>query len=116
MTFPLTWYREVRADRATYSHIIEGYRQPRPYNVNTSMKSYRSFGVNTDSRSWAWGVADGLRFLDPKVDQQVANKAYAKLVSKIGDQSSFGATLTAERKETLGMLTGHGSPVVFGRS
>lgn len=106
MTLPLTWYREVRADKATYSYIIEGYRQPRPYNINTSMRSYRTFGTNTDSRSWGWGVAEGLKFLDSKVDQQVSNKAYAKLVSKIGDQSSFGATLTAERKETLGMLTG----------
>lgn len=106
MALPLTWYRDVRAFTPEYSYIIQGYRQRKPFNINTDMTSMRTFGRNTDGRSWAWGVADGLILMDNKVDQQVTNKAYAKLVSKIGDQSSFGATLTAERKQTLGMLTG----------
>lgn len=34
------------------------------------------------------------------------NKAYERFVAKLGDSSSFGATLTAERRETFGMITG----------
>lgn len=38
--------------------------------------------------------------------QYAHNKAYERFVAKLGDSSSFGATLTAERRETFGMITG----------
>lgn len=38
--------------------------------------------------------------------QYAYNKAYDRFVAKLGDSSSFGATLTAERRETFGMITG----------
>nr|UUW21351.1 MAG: maturation protein [Sanya fiers-like virus 32] len=37
---------------------------------------------------------------------QAANRAYERFKGKLGDSSSFGATLTAELNETVGMLTG----------
>lgn len=37
--------------------------------------------------------------------REATNRAYSNLVKGLGDNASFGATLTAERRETFGMLT-----------
>lgn len=79
-----------------------GSKQKPPY-VNTSYSALIT-GCNTPNYSWGNNVySDAVRDTAMVI---ATNKAYAKLVSELGDTSSFGATLLAERKQTYGMLRG----------
>lgn len=84
-----------------YEHYVSGIRQKRPYTVNTRVETgrgyssglYDSFILGIDSGSFPADLRD-----------EVSNRAYNKAIGELGDGSSFGATLTAERKETWGTV------------
>ena len=83
---------------------MEGYRQPRPYNVPTYYNAW-TFDLlsgNVDATSWSWSPStSGYPFWDAyKVKEDSANKARKSLVSQLGATSQVGATLTAEFRET----------------
>lgn len=78
-----------------FSLSARGVRQKPPY-VNTAYSCCVTTG--------GWGnntVRDSVRDVSGVT---ATNMARARLVAKLGDTSSFGATMTAERRETFGML------------
>lgn len=82
-----------------YRKDISGYRQRQPYNVPTRYYSTEYSGSGfTDADSWSW-LATGY-------GDRAANQARAEFVNKLGDSSSFGATLTAELRETQNLVVG----------
>lgn len=78
-----------------FSLDANGVRQKPPF-VNTAY----SCRITTDG----WGnntVTDSVRDVSGVI---ATNAARARLVAQLGDTSSLGATMTAERRETFGML------------
>lgn len=109
---PLVFYTETRgpfkAPRTlngftalftAYRRDIAGYRQKQPYNVPTWYESteYKGTGY-MDADSWSWSAF--------QYGASAANQARAQFVGKLGDSSSFGATLTAELRETQNLVVG----------
>lgn len=85
--------------KVTWMRTVNGYRQKPPYNVDTPVDTYLYElleGTWYDADSWYWDDNSDLG----GALTAATNKARAKFVSKLGDSSSFGATMTAERKET----------------
>lgn len=86
-----------------WANAVKPYTQPLNYErfvsrVTEKTGPYWSFGP----RSILPVVKDSrLR----KYYQYAYNKAYDRFVGKLGDSSSFGATLTAERRESFEMIT-----------
>lgn len=67
---------------------------------------YSRFVVNsTGRRAQFWRPRDSLLAADASAIARFQNKLLGKFQNELGDSSSFGATLTAERKETFLMLT-----------
>lgn len=106
---PLTYYvttlrapPEAPYGIRAWSRSKSGFRQRKPYNVDTPYTSVymkREWG-EADPESWS-----GLnRFDSMKVG--VTNKARERFVNSLGDASSFGATVTAEGRKTFGMVVG----------
>lgn len=87
---------------------VEGYRQQRPYNVDTfyHATTYELVSGTVSATSWGWtSQTSGYPFGDAyKVKEDSANKARKRLVSQLGETSQVGATLTAEYRATRGML------------
>jgi hypothetical protein len=105
MVAPLVYYARTHANGSNFQHYVRGYRQSPPFNIPTPVYIERNFGSGTDGRSWNWGPGDlGITTWN-KGEKQAINKAIERFDNQLGDQSSFGATLTAERKETFAMLT-----------
>lgn len=105
MVAPVVYYYKVLSKTAWRYHTLSGYRQTRPYDRPSAMERNIWTSDNPDVRTattWEWGTFEPP--WDPTVPVQVTNKAYARLVSKLGDGSAFGATLTAEREKTHAML------------
>lgn len=105
MVAPVVYYYKVLSETKWRHHTLTGFRQTRPYVLPTAMNRNIYTSENPDVRAaaaWEWSSIEPP--WDPTVPAQVTNKAYAKLVSRLGDSSSFGATLTAEREKTYGML------------
>lgn len=95
---------------SVYYKTVEGFRQARPYDRPLPFVldvHERLFGP-VDATSWGYGPPPYSSYPEPvdKAYRMARNAAYEKLVSRLGDSSSFGATLTAELRETWGMLTG----------
>ena len=106
MVAPLKPYSTSRVVRnpsgvVIYERYVVGYRQRSPHTVNTAVETgtgysnglYDSFILGIDSGSFPSDLRN-----------EVTNRAYEKAIGELGDGSSFGATLTAERKETFGMV------------
>lgn len=110
MVHPLVPYRKEHlrqtdgTGKVIYLSYTDGFRQRPPYTVNSncaravySKLMGEEGAVSADSWSfdvrnpppWARGALDAAR-----------NEARRRFVNKLGDSSSFGATLTAERRET----------------
>lgn len=82
-----------------YRKVISGYRQRQPYNVPTKYSSVEYSGSGfTNADSWSWSAVS--------YGDRATNAARAELVNKLGDSSSFGATLTAELRETRNLVVG----------
>lgn len=104
MVAPVVRYAEVLSNSRERKQTKTGFRQKRPYDRPLAYEHNTYTSSNASVRecsAWEW-------FFEPPWDStvpaQITNKAYAKFVGKLGDSSSFGATLTAERKQTYGML------------
>lgn len=84
----------------TYRAFLRnGYVQKPPY-VDTSVRTDIGEALDGFSDASSWNVeADA-----SDAATQATNNARAKFVSKLGDASSFGATLTAELKSTWGTV------------
>lgn len=100
---PYSTNRVVRDFHGTviYERYVVGSRQRRPYTINTQVE----IGVGRSSGlydSFIMGIDSGS--LPSDLRNEVTNRAYDKVIGKLGDGSSFGATLTAERKETFGTI------------
>lgn len=82
-----------------YRKDIAGYRQKQPYNVPTQYVSaeYKGTGF-MDADAWGWTALS--------YGTSATNQARAMFVNKLGDSSSFGATLTAELRETQNLVVG----------
>lgn len=87
LTWPMT----------TFYYVRKGFRQRRPYDIDTSY-TYDDMrhisGSYSDPRAWSWNL------MNSGFETDAWNSARAKFTSELGEASSFGATLTAERKET----------------
>lgn len=90
----------VGSTQARYILYALGTNQVPPY-VNTAYTCSIT-GSNTANYSWGNNVySDEVRIQSRQI---AINKAKAKMMAELGDTSSIGATLTAERRETYGML------------
>lgn len=114
MVLPLTVSNRVLAKstippygRVVFAKYSVGYNQSRPYNLDTPViiQTFTGDG-NVAADAWDWRLDDPRWGNFPDLKQATSNLAYKRLVGKLGDSSSFGATLTAERKETFGMIVG----------
>lgn len=109
MALPLKAYsKKVGGPLQGYSKVTSGSRQHRPYTIPTGMRSDEYIRVrgDVDFEDWSWSPPSDWPFNSfERATTAASNQAYERLVGRLGDGSSFGATLTAERKETFGMLT-----------
>lgn len=107
MVAPFTPYVKTRNinwpnGRSKLDFYATGTKQKPPY-VNTAYSATVTWSETTNR---AWGnntYSDSVRVGSMETATNVARK---RLVDKLGDSSSLGATLTAERRETYGMLKG----------
>lgn len=78
---------------------IYGFRQKRPYDVDTDYwkMEYKLLSGAESADAWGWLPANVTR-------ANASNRARKKLVGALGDSSSFGATLTAEARESWSMV------------
>jgi hypothetical protein len=95
---------------SSYLVVTNRTKQPPPYDIPTNFnKKLVSNFVKTGSLSYVTADqhfnVESLKDVSSK-SQFAYNKAYERFVNELGDSSSFGATLTAERRETFGMITG----------
>lgn len=81
--------------------ISRGFKQKPPY-VNTPFSSTCSWMHKGISMSGDWN--NDYESILQSALVKATNQAKARFVSKTGDSASFGATLTAERKETWGTI------------
>lgn len=83
-----------------YRKRKNGFRQRKPYNIPTAYWSeeFRLLSGYSSSFSWNWNANDSISVVKAK------NQARQRFVNKLGDSSSFGATATAEAKETWGLV------------
>lgn len=93
--------RQPDTNLIIHEHYVSGIRQKRPYTVNTQVEIGRGYSDGLYD-SFILGIDSGSFPADLR--NEVSNRAYDKAMGKLGDGSSFGATLTAERKETWGTV------------
>lgn len=107
MAKPLGPYDETIYNFPSRYRRVVGTRQAPPYRKSTACYIENAFSADDDEcRTWNWGPNNLEEFFGaPGFVTAAYNKAYERFVNQLGDSSSFGATLTAERKETLGMVT-----------
>lgn len=92
-----------------YVRTQSGYRQTKPYNVDTSYSSVRCRLVSglpgsIDAGSWSWGSWGSPGEFWESTKTSAVNQVRQRFVSELGSASSFGATLTAELRETWGTV------------
>lgn len=82
-----------------YQKIVSGMRQRKPYTIPTGyrMDEYKNlYGPGGLSWSWSPGTTR---------DWAIANNlARKRFIAELGESSSFGATMTAELRETFGSV------------
>lgn len=81
-----------------------GFRQAKPYDLDTPLVSVRRSMRGDYAPSAKTSMIPQPFRINDFDEVDVLNKLYKKFVDELGDGSSFGATLTAERKETLGLV------------
>lgn len=106
----LNRYDTTRYSSPSGHHRIEGYKQKPPYTLVTWCRMTRTSGKSNyrwfDARNWSYGLGSLPDDVFPsRLEATIENRLAAKFQAKLGDSSSFGATLTAELKETLGMVS-----------
>lgn len=109
MTAPFVPYTQTYASTLTYFDSAAGTRQAQPYDTDTSYTRRRVWtNGRLDARNTSWGLKTGNWPSTSMKDANVfaTNKARASFVGRLGDSSSFGATLTAEAKGTFSLVVG----------
>lgn len=101
-----TFYRkENRRSDAVYDWQ-QGYRNgPGPH---TAPSPYRRDSIRAEGNVSATNV-NPVVFIDegfPSVATRVTNRLHSRFANALGDSASFGATLTAELNQTVGMVGG----------
>lgn len=100
---------EVVYTTTTYS-VKHRYKQPKPFLKALPYSARRAVMLKRFGSEAKRDPSTNFRTEDrddiSARRQQAYNKAYDRFVAKLGDSSSFGATLTAERRETYGMIRG----------
>lgn len=109
-------YSKTLSNRNANGRIIRhrtksGYKQREPYDTPTPYVSLDSvFTFNGDEGNISSGFDATVQLYEedsglfsPTVIA-ANNRAYDRMIGRLGDASSWGATLTAERKDTFGML------------
>lgn len=96
-------YNKVHIDTIHVFSQQIGQTNIPPYAPSTYTRIFNT-GTNDDARTVNAVVA--IDELWPTAKTDVTNMLHSKFGAKLGDSSSFGATLTAEARETFGMLSG----------
>lgn len=116
MAKALFYYSKTLSNKNARGRIIRyrtksGYKQPEPYDTPTpysSLDSVFTFTGDEDNISPGFDATVNLREEDQDMFAPTVvaanNRAYERMVGRLGDASSWGATSTAERKDTFGML------------
>lgn len=115
MVHPLKQYQKNSGIRDQFGAYIvyeyrDGFRQPAPYTVNTDLDRgvyWMSEGSDPgySATSWGYNAVEGPSWGRSAL-RDATNGARSSFVNRLGDSSSFGATLTAERKETWATVVG----------
>lgn len=96
-------YNKIHIDTIHVFSQQIGSRNIPPYAPSAYTRIFNT-GTNYDARTVNAVVS--VEQLWPQARTLVTNVLHSKFGSKLGDSSSFGATLTAEARETFGMLSG----------
>ncbi|DAD52780.1 maturation protein [ssRNA phage SRR7976325_21] len=116
MAKALFYYSRVLSNRNATGRIIRyriksGYKQRKPYDTPTpyvSLDSVFTFTGDEENISTGFDAAVNLHEEDSEMFAPTVvaanNRAYERMISRLGDATSWGATSTAERKDTFGML------------
>lgn len=111
---PLTYYSRTDgpfkngSGNTVFLRMIEGFRQPPPYNVVTYYRTdvWKTLAGDVNASSWSFGPPPDS--MPPALERAyiaAKNRAYEKWVGRAkSDAASFGATLTAERRDTWAMF------------
>jgi len=100
-----TWINPIFGNSYTfvvYTLLRTGVNQQKPYNIDTGLTTYVARTLKGASEANSWAVTPGEQ--DDTVE--ATNAARAKFVSKLGDSSQLGATLTAEARSSWGTVSG----------
>lgn len=103
---PVKHYKELLKTARFSDNIYLGTRQRPPYNVITPYHRIKNWWHRDYTDGWDWSYTSPDKAGDGYLYQNCVNTAYKRMVAKMDDGSSFGATATAERKDTLSMITG----------
>jgi hypothetical protein len=97
-----TFYSEVLSNTIHVRSSRQGWRNTPPYAPSAYLRIF-SAGTNFDARSFnaESQVAVGKSNIQTVLD----NRLRARFSNSLGDSSSFGATLTAEARETFSMVS-----------
>lgn len=107
---PKTAYSRVDYNSPRLFIHTSGERQKRPFDLMCQLWSnfirvtQHSSSLGRDPPDVSGYPSVGMRFKPPGLETAVANLSYKRMVGKLGDSASLGATLTAERRETWGMV------------
>lgn len=96
------FYSETLISNIHVHHDRWGYRNAPPFKPSAYRRTF-STATNADARTVNAEVE--VLAADSLLDVNVTNKLHARFVAKLGDSSSFGATLTAESRETFSMIS-----------
>lgn len=89
---------------------LSGEKQARPYTLYCKLRNWRSRQLRFDAVGRVQPSLEGWTFMSKSGQVSgsmitgVNNSAYKRMVDELGDASSLGATLTAERRETWGLV------------
>lgn len=109
--YPLEYYKEWGPWSPDAGRYRSGYKQAKPYNLMCPMENFYSYS-SENSTDTGGRLVDVRATFEPYAEYagdsqlfvKTSNQAYKRLVDQLGDASSLGATLTAERRETWGMV------------
>lgn len=98
------FYAKTFVNSPRVASSLWGYRNTIPYGVTAYRRTYAEATENFDARNYNAEVE--AETLDPSGKTALSNRLASQFAAQLGDASSFGATLTAEARQTFSMLSG----------
>lgn len=98
-----TFYSKTLISNIHVAHSVWGYRN---MDRRTPSAMRRSFSTATGTDARTFNAQVQAMAVNSLMEVNVTNRLHAKFVAKLGESSSFGATLTAEARETFSMISG----------